>query len=594
MEPVTNKDGQRGFYSEQTGFIGIDQMQKVTNDRGERGYYSEPTGFVPVPQDVGKYPESVKKDIKATGTKILKEGARLGTELVGMGAGAIKGAAIGFETTGSPYGAIAGGIVGAGLGYGTVKSGERLAEGDTLTAGKLASDIGSGMLMETGGQAIPKVISGVAKATGSVAKTTLGRMSGTGTGAVNEAIESGVKSTSEINPFKSATMYDKALRGKIAGPEIVDIAKESLNTIKDARGAEYRALLQEVSQNKAPIDLEQIKSAVTNKLKNYVKFTEGPTATGGVPKAAQEFTSVPHPSGGGFTVQAANGKYITMQGGAPAFFQSEETAIRAAESANKQAIIIKPSEGKTRADQLMSKFNWSRTTVGDIKDSADAKQLKKIYDKVMNWGHQPADNTAIELDRLRRDLDNFYSDSSRVREFVANARDTVNNVITKAVPEYKEMTKGYSEATTLIKDIEAGLMLRKQGMSGRIVADQTLRRLTSSMRDNFALRNDLVKALGAQGGDDLAGMVAGYAMNSPIPLGLAGTGPVLVGEAALAKLVSPAFLPVLVASSPRVQGEFLRMFGKAKGIAANIEGIGPTIVRAAELQLNNKSATGGK
>lgn len=49
MQPVTNSEGQKGFYSESTGFIGLDAMQKVTNESGQRGYYHEKAGFVPVP-----------------------------------------------------------------------------------------------------------------------------------------------------------------------------------------------------------------------------------------------------------------------------------------------------------------------------------------------------------------------------------------------------------------------------------------------------------------------------------------------------------------------------------------------------------------
>lgn len=49
MEPVTNKEGQRGFYDEATGFIPVDSMQKVTNPEGQRGYYHEKAGFIPAP-----------------------------------------------------------------------------------------------------------------------------------------------------------------------------------------------------------------------------------------------------------------------------------------------------------------------------------------------------------------------------------------------------------------------------------------------------------------------------------------------------------------------------------------------------------------
>jgi len=132
------------------------------------------------------------------------------------------------------------------------------------------------------------------------------------------------------------------------------------------------------------------------------------------------------------------------------------------------------------------------------------------------------------------------------------------------------MTKGYSEATKLIKDVEADLMLRKQGMSGRVTADKTLRRLMSSMRDNFEMRRELVEILGDQGGKDLSGQIAGYTMNTAIPRGLSGTGPALTGQAAFAHFINPSFYGVIAASSPRVQGEFLRLFGKGLKEAGRI------------------------
>jgi hypothetical protein len=90
-----------------------------------------------------------------------------------------------------------------------------------------------------------------------------------------------------------------------------------------------------------------------------------------------------------------------------------------------------------------------------------------------------------------------------------------------------------------------------------------LRRLTSAMRDNFPLRRELVNALSEASGEDIAGLVAGQAMSPVLPRGIAGTGPVLVGEALMAKFLSPQLWPVLAASSPRLQGEFLSLYGKA-------------------------------
>jgi hypothetical protein len=93
--------------------------------------------------------------------------------------------------------------------------------------------------------------------------------------------------------------------------------------------------------------------------------------------------------------------------------------------------------------------------------------------------------------------------------------------------------------------------------------------LTSAMKDNFELRKDLVEILGAQANKDLSGDIAGYTMNTTMPRGLAGTGTALAGSG-YAAMINPSFWPVLAASSPRVQGEFLRLFGRGMNAASKI------------------------
>jgi hypothetical protein len=64
MQAVTNDKGQKGFYDEASGFIGIDSLQQVTSPEGQKGYYSEKTGFIPAPdqqaqpQAPGKWKEA--------------------------------------------------------------------------------------------------------------------------------------------------------------------------------------------------------------------------------------------------------------------------------------------------------------------------------------------------------------------------------------------------------------------------------------------------------------------------------------------------------------------------------------------------------
>lgn len=217
--------------------------------------------------------------------------------------------------------------------------------------------------------------------------------------------------------------------------------------------------------------------------------------------------------------------------------------------------VTNPKTGRIELDT-------SRVAMGE----KGIKDIEGLYEKLNTWGAQPGDRTALGLDILKRQLDDFYSDSSQARGFVAQMRNVVKDTIVKFVPEYGEMTKGYADASRLIKDIESNLMLRKEGMSGRITADQTLRRLTSAMRENFDLRRDLLNTLGTESGKNIAGEVAGFAMSPAIPRGLIGK----LGAGSAIYALSPKFWPLLAASSPRIAGEFLKLFGSLQKTAGKI------------------------
>ena len=221
-------------------------------------------------------------------------------------------------------------------------------------------------------------------------------------------------------------------------------------------------------------------------------------------------------------------------------------------------------------DPVKQQFDYSRIAMG----KAGRKDIKGVIDTLTSWGSKEGDNTAVGLDTLKRQLDDFYSDSSQARAFVAQLRNVVRDTISKNVPQYGEMTKGYAEASNLIKDIESGLMLRKQGMSGRITPDMTLRRLTSAMRENFEMRRDLLNALGEQGGNDVAAKVAGYSASQIIPRGLMGK--LSAGSIGALTYVNPKLWPLLAVSSPRAVGEFLTIYGKG---LKEIKNISPAIYR---------------
>lgn len=394
-------------------------------------------------------------------------------EFGGLAGGAIVGGAVGAPT--GPGAALTG-VAGAGLGYGIGKKTADIIEEQTGLKEKetipqaiigSAQDVAEGALMEVGGQILNKG----AQLIGQGAKQILGRLTGTGTGAIEEAVKAG-------------PAFKKAIRGEVSGEEVVEHTRSALGTLKQERGRVYQGELAKLSQKQTPIDITQVKKDMMDALGSFVKIDKA-----GVP-------------------------------------------------------------------------DWSRSALGPEK-SEGVKKIQEIVDMINDWGSKEGDTTVLGLDMLKRQLDDFYSPSSNARAFVSNIRNKVKDLIVQTVPEYEKMTKGYADATKIIKDIESNLMLRKEGMSGRIVADQTLRRLVSAMRDNFELRRELVYMLGNKAGQDVAGEVAGHAMSSLVPRGITGTGAALMGQAALAYLVTPKLWPVLMASSPRVAGEFLMVYGKA-------------------------------
>jgi hypothetical protein len=191
--------------------------------------------------------------------------------------------------------------------------------------------------------------------------------------------------------------------------------------------------------------------------------------------------------------------------------------------------------------------------------------VKKALEDVANW----KDNTILGVDELKKRLGVYARQTaprSPASTIIHSLESSVNNVLVKNVPNYGQMTRQYAEATRLIKDIESGLLLKKEGMSGRVTADNTLRRLSSALRENFEMRKDLLEALGNESGSDIFGQVSGYAMNQSLPHGLMGrlatAGTMTATLGALSSL-NLQMLPVVLAASPRVVGEFLNIYGKA-------------------------------
>jgi hypothetical protein len=465
--------------------LGTDSEWDVANESG-------PHDAIIAQYHAGELPDrkkSIVEELAKRGAIALQQSedlVRPSLEFGGMLAGGVAG---------TPAGP-AGNVAGAGLGYAAGKNiaDQLFSEPGTLGEElvETGKDVVTGAAMEAGGAVLGKALPWVFGKAGEAFKAVHGRLTGLGKEATEQALTAGKQMGA--NPFKNYSDFDKSLRGKITGEEVVANAQGALQKLKDQRSEAYLGQLEALSANKQPINMQPMGEKIATLLKRYVRV------------------------------------------------------------------------GKDGA------VDWERSALGS-KNSEGVTKIKDIMDTLKTWGSRPEDATPVGLDMLKRQMDGFYSESSQARSFVTSLRGIVKDSLVKEVPQYARMTKGYEEATKIIKDVESGLMMRKQGMSGRIVADQTLRRLLSSMKDNFELRKDLVRVL-SQEGDDISGQIAGYGMRSLVPVGLAGTGPAMIGSAAAAKFLNPMFWPVLASSSPRISAEFLRVFGKG---LSEVAGTGPLI-----------------
>jgi hypothetical protein len=203
--------------------------------------------------------------------------------------------------------------------------------------------------------------------------------------------------------------------------------------------------------------------------------------------------------------------------------------------------------------KIQQYINPSRTPL----DQSQVSALNNIKGVIDDWG----DNTAAGFDSLKQNIDNFYKGSKDSRQYdsvITQLRNKVKSEIIKAVPEYEKITKDYSKFVKLENEISSALSL---GDNKSI--DTAARKLLSTMRENFEVRNRFVKHLENIGGQKLLDQLAGVTMQSYVPKGLIGkmeSG--LVAHILLLKGFDPFLGTLLFASSPRISGEILHVLGK--------------------------------
>lgn len=211
-------------------------------------------------------------------------------------------------------------------------------------------------------------------------------------------------------------------------------------------------------------------------------------------------------------------------------------------------------------------------------NSNAAGVTQQLSDQVAKWGAMdPAEfHTPEGLDALKQSISDIR-DTTQPNTAARRAADTVYNAvksqITAQAPVYAQTMSGYAEASQTISEIQRALSLGEKSS-----ADTALRKLQSVMRNNvstnYGNRLDAVAALERQGGQSIMPALAGQAMNSWAPRGLAhGAGPIGLAGGLVMGHISPLALAGAPIMSPRIVGEGAYALGRASGVIPAVPGL---------------------
>lgn len=221
----------------------------------------------------------------------------------------------------------------------------------------------------------------------------------------------------------------------------------------------------------------------------------------------------------------------------------------------------------TPIQQTLKEVNDAFKFKGQTKNALASEKINEANKVITKWNKlDPAEyHTPEGLDALKQQIGGILEDidfkNTAARKAVGDIYSSIKTTINNQAPEYSKVMKDYHEGLDTINEIK-----RTFSQTGKAATDTQLRKLQSLTRNNvstnYGSRLDQMKALEAQGGNEVMPALAGQALNSLMPRGLAGqlgaTG--FAGGAALTNLMA---LPGLALASPRIMGEAAYNVGKA-------------------------------
>lgn len=225
----------------------------------------------------------------------------------------------------------------------------------------------------------------------------------------------------------------------------------------------------------------------------------------------------------------------------------------------------------SRIDQTVKKIDDSMSHAGkSIIGSDEQKVIQEAKSAIDQWKVDHPTPTAVDLDALKRRLNNVYPESDKQKQAqraISQMVDSVKSTITDNVPGYAEAMKSYETQTSMIRDINKAL-----GAGDKVSKETALNKIMQTLKSTPAgeYKQSLLGQLEAQGGVNVRPAIAGQLLSDIAPRSLTGRG--ILGAGGVAAVTNPAFIPALALTSPRVMGEAAYGAGRVANALSPLSG----------------------
>lgn len=237
--------------------------------------------------------------------------------------------------------------------------------------------------------------------------------------------------------------------------------------------------------------------------------------------------------------------------------------------------FTKIAKGIMDAADIGQHKGWS-SNAGALKANTDLSEI--VHDFVYD---QPHIHTVEGLDALKQAIGEYRQEHTQAGSKASVVANTYYNAVKDAImqqaPAYGKVMEQYSEAKSLITQLQKSFSLPAE--ERKLNIDTALRKLQSVMRNNvntnYGFRSTLVEMLEKNGAPNLKFSIAGQALNSKTPRGLAkisietggelaaAFGALLSGQPHVLALALGAFGISALTQSPRLIGESAYYAGRA-------------------------------